>query len=107
LKKTGRWSGAFKPLWSKNLPPIKTVEIIKGLRDKYEVHHRVKIPDESIGVAVRLSSRYISDRFLPDKAIDVIDEACPAVACKRLLRRKASAARRLSLPPFLARRKRR
>ena len=53
-----------------------TVGILKGLRDKYESHHKVKITDESIEAAVRLSKRYINDRFLPDKAIDLIDEAC-------------------------------
>lgn len=53
-----------------------TIQIIKGLRDKYEDHHRVKITDEAIEAAVDLSKRYIQDRYLPDKAIDIIDEAC-------------------------------
>jgi ATP-dependent Clp protease ATP-binding subunit ClpC len=52
-----------------------TVEILKGLRKKYEEHHRVVIPDETLAAAAELSERYITDRFLPDKAIDVIDEA--------------------------------
>ena len=52
-----------------------TIEILKGLRKKYEDHHRVVIPDESLKAAAELSERYITDRFLPDKAIDVIDEA--------------------------------
>jgi ATP-dependent Clp protease ATP-binding subunit ClpC len=52
-----------------------TVEILKGLRKKYEDHHRVTIPDETLFAAAKLSERYITDRFLPDKAIDVIDEA--------------------------------
>jgi ATP-dependent Clp protease ATP-binding subunit ClpC len=52
-----------------------TVEIIKGLRDKYEAHHRVKFSDEAIVAAAKLASQYITDRFLPDKAVDVIDEA--------------------------------
>ena len=52
-----------------------TVEILKGLRSKYEDHHRVTIPDETLVIAAKLSERYITDRFLPDKAIDVIDEA--------------------------------
>ncbi len=58
-------------------PPSKdeAVEILKGLRDKYEAHHRVQYTDDALTAAVELSSRYISDRFLPDKAIDVIDEA--------------------------------
>ncbi|MHB1390031.1 MAG: ATP-dependent Clp protease ATP-binding subunit [Thermoleophilia bacterium] len=52
-----------------------TEEILRGLRERYEAHHRVKITDEALKAAARLSARYISDRFLPDKAIDVIDEA--------------------------------
>ena len=52
-----------------------TIEIIHGLRDKYEAHHRVKFSDEAVVAAARLSNQYISDRFLPDKAVDVIDEA--------------------------------
>ena len=52
-----------------------TVEILKGLRDRYEAHHKVKITDEAISAAARLSKRYINDRYLPDKAIDLIDEA--------------------------------
>ena len=64
-------------------PPTidETIEILKGLRKKYEDHHRVTIPDETLADAARLSERYITDRFLPDKAIDVIDEAG---ACARL-----------------------
>jgi len=56
-----------------------TVEILKGLRDKYESHHGVSIPDQAIISAVTLSDRYITDRFLPDKAIDLIDEAASRV----------------------------
>ena len=52
-----------------------SVQILKGLRDRYEAHHRVTITDEAIEAAVKLSDRYISDRFLPDKAIDLMDEA--------------------------------
>ena len=53
-----------------------TIEILRGLKDKYEAHHKVKITDEAIKEATILSERYITDRFLPDKAIDLIDEAC-------------------------------
>lgn len=56
-----------------------TVLILKGLRDRYEAHHKVKITDEAIKAAVTLSSRYIADRFLPDKAIDLIDESASKV----------------------------
>lgn len=59
-----------------------TFEILKGLRDKYEAHHKVKISDEAIETAVKMSSRYIADRFLPDKAIDLIDEAASRVRLK-------------------------
>ena len=52
-----------------------TVEILKGLRDRYEAHHRVIITDAAIQAAAELADRYISDRFLPDKAIDLVDEA--------------------------------
>ena len=59
-----------------------TIEIIKGIRDKYEAHHNVKITDEAVNSAVALSVRYITDRFLPDKAIDLIDEAASQVRMK-------------------------
>lgn len=59
-----------------------TVEILKGLRDKYEAHHKVKITDAAIETAVKMSSRYIADRFLPDKAIDLVDEAASRVRLK-------------------------
>lgn len=59
-----------------------TIEILKGIRDKYEAHHKVKITDEAIKSAVTLSTRYIGDRFLPDKAIDLIDEAASKVRLK-------------------------
>ena len=62
-------------------PPTveETIEIISGLRDRYEAHHGVKITDESIVAAARFSDRYLSDRFLPDKAVDIIDEAASMV----------------------------
>ncbi len=59
-----------------------TIKILEGLRDKYEAHHRVKITDEAIRAATELSSRYITDRFLPDKAIDLIDEAASMIRIK-------------------------
>src|SRR6202050_5645874 len=69
-------------------PPSKdeTVEILKGLRDRYEAHHRVQIKDEALNAAVELSDRYISGRCLPDKAIDVIDEAGARVRLKAMTR---------------------
>lgn len=61
--------------------PLETdsILILRGLKDKYEVHHGVKINDDALVTAVRLSSRYITDRYLPDKAIDLIDEACSSI----------------------------
>jgi len=69
-------------------PPSKaeTVEILKGLRDKYEAHHRVQITDAAIDAAVELATRYITGRFLPDKAIDVIDEAGSRVRMRTMTR---------------------
>lgn len=55
------------------------IKILEGLRDKYEAHHNVKITDEAIKSAVELSTRYVNDRYLPDKAIDLIDEAASKV----------------------------
>ncbi len=60
------------------------VKILRGLRDRYEAHHKVKISDEAIDAAVKLSSRYIADRYLPDKAIDLIDEAASKVRLSAL-----------------------
>ncbi len=65
----------FQPVQVGEPTQEESVEILKGLRDRYEAHHKVRITDEAIKAAVQLSDRYISDRFLPDKAIDLIDEA--------------------------------
>lgn len=59
-----------------------SIRILQGLKDKYEAHHKVKITDEAMKEAVRLSEKYISDRFLPDKAIDLLDEACSKIKLK-------------------------
>ncbi len=69
----------FQPVTVGEPSEDEAVEILKGLRDRYEAHHKVKISDEAIDAAVKLSSRYIADRFLPDKAIDLIDEASSRV----------------------------
>ncbi|MGI6149101.1 MAG: ATP-dependent Clp protease ATP-binding subunit [Firmicutes bacterium] len=65
----------FQPVMVDEPTVDETIDILKGLRDRYEAHHRVKITDEALVAAARLSARYISDRFLPDKAIDLLDEA--------------------------------
>ncbi len=75
IEKDGALKRRFQPVYV-NAPNIEeTIRIIEGLRDRYELHHGVEITDKAIDAAVRLSERYITDRFLPDKAIDVIDEA--------------------------------
>src|SRR3990170_3848012 len=65
----------FAPVYVDEPSAEDTIEMVKGLRPRYEAHHKVKISDEAIEAAVHLSDRYISDRYLPDKAIDLIDEA--------------------------------
>ncbi|HEY9765326.1 MAG TPA: ATP-dependent Clp protease ATP-binding subunit, partial [Chroococcales cyanobacterium] len=69
----------FQPVMIGEPSPEETLEILKGLRERYEAHHRLKISDEALEAAVKLSSRYITDRFLPDKAIDLMDEAASRV----------------------------
>ena len=69
----------FQPVTVEEPGEEQTVAILKGLRGKYEAHHHVKITDEAVKAAVRLSARYINDRFLPDKAIDLMDEAAARV----------------------------
>jgi ATP-dependent Clp protease ATP-binding subunit ClpC len=69
----------FQPVKVSEPTEDECIEILKGLRDRYETHHRVKITDEALIAASRLASRYITDRFLPDKAIDLIDEAASRV----------------------------
>lgn len=75
IEKDSALKRRFQAIYVQPPTPEQTIEIIKGLKDRYESHHRVNISDAAIEEAVRLSDRYISDRFLPDKAIDVIDEA--------------------------------
>ncbi|WP_296971813.1 ATP-dependent Clp protease ATP-binding subunit [Tepidanaerobacter sp. EBM-38] len=74
----------FQPIMVEEPTVEETIQILKGLRDRYEAHHRVKISDEAIEAAAKLSYRYITDRFLPDKAIDLIDEAASRVRLKTL-----------------------
>ena len=79
IEKDAALERRFQPV-TVNEPTIEeSIEIIRGLRDKYEAHHKLKISDEAIDAAVNLSSRYINDRFLPDKAIDLMDEAASRV----------------------------
>ncbi len=79
IEKDAALERRFQPV-TVNEPSVEdAIEILKGIRDKYEAHHKVKITDEAIVSAVNLSNRYIGDRFLPDKAIDLIDEASSKV----------------------------
>ena len=79
IEKDAALERRFQPIMVDAPSTEEAVEILKGLRDKYESHHGVSIPDEAIVSAVSLSDRYITDRFLPDKAIDLIDEAASRV----------------------------
>ena len=74
IEKDGALERRFQPIIVKEPSQDETFEILKGLRPNYEEHHRVRISDEALKAAVTLSSRYIADRFLPDKAIDLLDE---------------------------------
>ncbi|KRD81242.1 ATP-dependent Clp protease ATP-binding subunit ClpC [Bacillus sp. Root147] len=75
IEKDAALERRFQPIQVDEPTLEQSIQILKGLRDRYEAHHRVSISDEAIEQAVKLSDRYISDRFLPDKAIDLIDEA--------------------------------
>ncbi|MDD4171290.1 MAG: ATP-dependent Clp protease ATP-binding subunit, partial [Syntrophomonas sp.] len=79
IEKDAALERRFQPIKVEEPNTEESIEILKGLRDRYEAHHGVKISDEAIEAAVRLSTRYITDRFLPDKAIDLIDEAASRV----------------------------
>ncbi|WP_146550527.1 ATP-dependent Clp protease ATP-binding subunit [Rummeliibacillus suwonensis] len=75
IEKDAALERRFQPIQVDEPTVEEAIQIIRGLRDRYEAHHRVKITDEAIEAAAKMSDRYISDRFLPDKAIDLIDEA--------------------------------
>jgi ATP-dependent Clp protease ATP-binding subunit ClpB len=80
----------FQPIIVREPTVEDTIAILRGLKERYEVHHGVRIKDSAIIAAATLSSRYISDRFLPDKAVDLVDEAAYAcasswTACRRKL----------------------
>ncbi|MCD6546455.1 MAG: ATP-dependent Clp protease ATP-binding subunit, partial [Thermotogae bacterium] len=74
----------FQPVFVDEPSVEETIEILKGLKNSYEQHHKVKITDEAIEAAAKLSSKYITDRFLPDKAIDLIDEAAAKVRLRQV-----------------------
>lgn len=84
IEKDSALERRFQPIIVAEPSEEDAVEILKGIRDKYEAHHNVKITDEAIDAAVKLSKRYIQDRFLPDKAIDLMDEAASKIRIKNL-----------------------
>ena len=85
IEKDSALERRFSPIQVEEPTEVETIEILKGIRDKYEAHHNVKITDDAIKSAVILSKRYITDRFLPDKAIDLIDEASSKIRIKKYI----------------------
>lgn len=83
IEKDGAMERRFQPIYVQPPSVENTIKILQGLKSRYEAHHRVKISEESIEAAVKLSDRYITDRHLPDKAIDVIDETGSRIKLKR------------------------
>ena len=79
IEKDAALARRFQPVIVDEPTEEETLEILRGLRDKYEAHHKIRITEEAMETAVRLSARYIGDRFLPDKAIDLVDEAASRV----------------------------
>ena len=84
IEKDAALERRFQPIIVGEPTKEEAVLILKGVRDKYEAHHRVKITDDAVNAAVNLSDRYVTDRFLPDKAIDLIDEAAAKVRIENL-----------------------
>ena len=84
LEKDAALERRFQPIQVKEPSVAHTIEILRGLRDRYETHHRVSITDGALAAAANLADRYVSDRFLPDKAIDLIDEAGSRLRIKRM-----------------------
>ena len=82
IEKDSALERRFQPITVGEPTVDETIQILKGIRDKYEAHHKVGITDEAIDAAAKLSARYITDRFLPDKAIDLIDEAASKMRLK-------------------------
>ncbi len=85
IEKDSALERRFQPIMVGEPTIEETIEILKGLRDRYEAHHKVQITDEALAAAAKLSDRYISDRFLPDKAVDLVDEASSRVRLQATL----------------------
>ncbi len=84
IKKDSALERRFQPITVEEPTPSETVNMLRGLKEKYESHHRVRIDNEAIDECVELSVKYICDRFLPDKAIDLLDEACVLTSVKSM-----------------------
>jgi len=84
IEKDAALERRFQPIQVKEPSVAHTIEILRGLRDRYETHHRVSITDGALAAAANMADRYVSDRFLPDKAIDLIDEAGSRLRIKRM-----------------------
>ena len=85
IEKDSALERRFQPVMVGEPTVEETIEILKGLRDRYEAHHKVQITDEALAAAAKLGDRYITDRFLPDKAVDLIDEASSRVRLQATL----------------------
>ncbi len=83
IEKDGAFERRFQPIFLQPPSVEETINILKGLKNKYEIHHRVKISSEAISACATLSDRYVTERFLPDKAIDVMDETGARIKLKR------------------------
>jgi ATP-dependent Clp protease ATP-binding subunit ClpB len=79
IEKDSALERRFQPIYVAEPSIEDTISILRGIKEKYEIHHGVRITDKALVSAVKLSSRYISDRFLPDKAVDLMDEATSAL----------------------------
>lgn len=85
IEKDSALERRFQSVEVKEPTQEQAIEILRGLRERYELHHRIKISDEALSSAVRLSAKYIPERFLPDKAIDLIDEAAAGIKLKNVI----------------------
>jgi ATP-dependent Clp protease ATP-binding subunit ClpC len=86
IEKDGALERRFQPIIVEEPTVSETIEILQGIRDKYESHHKIQISEEALVAAANLSERYINDRFLPDKAIDLIDEAASKLRLEKLVK---------------------
>lgn len=84
IEKDAALERRFQPIQVAEPSIALTIDILRGLRDRYEAHHRITITDSALTAAAQMADRYISDRFLPDKAIDLIDEAGARLRIRRM-----------------------